>query len=193
MQIANCKLPAEMNWKTLSSEYLFNDLWFKVRKDKCQTPGGKIVEPYYVYEFPTWVTALPITEEGKIVMVKQYRHALGETCLEIPGGCMEDTDKNFEEAIARELLEETGYSFSSYDYLGKISANPSTNNNLMQMFLAKGGKKVAEQQLDGNEEIEVVLLEIGELKQLLKENKIVQAMHVTCILYAFEKLGELSY
>jgi ADP-ribose pyrophosphatase len=182
-----------MNWKILTSEYLFNDLWFKVRKDKCETPGGKIVEPYYVYEFPTWVTALPVTEDGKIVMVKQYRHALGETCFEIPGGCVDDTDKSYEDAIARELKEETGYAFSSYEYLGKISANASTNNNLMQMFLARGGKKVAEQELDGNEEIEVVILGIDELKQLLKENKIIQAMHVTCILYAFEKLGELSY
>ena len=182
-----------MKWKTLSSEYLFNDLWFKVRKDICETPGGKIVDPYYVYEFPTWVTALPVTEDGKIVMVRQYRHALGETCLEIPGGCVDDTDKNFEEAIARELLEETGYTFSSYEYLGKISANPSTNNKLMQMFLARGGQKVAEQKLDSNEEIEIVLLDTGELKQLLKENKIIQAMHVTCIMYALERLNELKY
>ena len=182
-----------MKWKILSSEYLFNDLWFKIRKDKCETPGGKIVDPYYIYEFPAWVSALPVTEDGRIVMVKQYRHALGVTCLEIPGGCVDDTDKNLEEAIARELLEETGYIFSSYEYLGKISANPSTNNNLMHMFLAKGGKKVADQLLDGNEEIEVVILGIDELKQLLKENKIVQAMHVTCILYAFEKLGIIHY
>ena len=108
-------------------------------------------------------------------------------CIEIPGGCVDDTDKDSEEAIARELLEETGYSFSSYEYLGKISPNPSTNTNLLHMFLAKGGKKVAEQALDENEEIEVVLLTIDELKQLLRENKIVQSMHVTCIMYALEK------
>ena len=63
----------------------------------------------------------------------------------------------------------------------------------MHMYLAKGGKKVAGQVLDGNEEIEVVILGIDELKQLLKENKIIQAMHVTCILYAFEKLGIVHY
>ena len=182
-----------MKWKILSSEYLFNDLWFKVRKDKCETPQGKIVDPYYVYEFPTWVTAVAITEDGKIVMVRQYRHALGETCIEIPGGCVDDTDSNLEEAIKRELLEETGYSFSSYEYLGKISANPSTNSNLMHMFLATGGKKVASQELDHNEEIEIELATIEELKQLLRENKIVQAMHVTCIMYALEKMGELKY
>ena len=182
-----------MNWKILSSEYLFNDLWFKVRKDKCITPQGKIVDPYYVYEFPTWVTAVALTEDGKVVLEKQYRHALGETCIEIPGGCVDDTDSSLEDAIKRELLEETGYSFSSYEYLGKISANPSTNSNLMHMFLAKGGKKIASQDLDHNEEIEIDLVSIDELKQLLRENKIVQSMHVTCIMYALEKMGELKY
>ncbi|MBN8673938.1 MAG: NUDIX hydrolase [Chitinophagales bacterium] len=182
-----------MKWKILSSEYLFKDLWFTVRKDRCETPMGKIIDPYYVYEFPTWVAAVPVREDGRIVMVRQYRHALGEVCIELPGGCVDDTDKNPQEAIARELLEETGYSFSSYDYLGKISANPSSNNNLLHMFLARGGKKVAEQQLDANEEIEVVYLTIDELKQLLKENKIIQAMHVSCILYALEKMGKVSW
>jgi 8-oxo-dGTP pyrophosphatase MutT (NUDIX family) len=182
-----------MNWKILSSEYLFNDLWFKVRKDKCITPQGKIVDPYYVYEFPTWVTAVALTEDGKVVLEKQYRHALGETCIEIPGGCVDDTDSSLEEAIKRELLEETGYHFSSYEYLGKISANPSTNSNLMHMYLAKGGRKVASQELDHNEEIEIDLVSIDELKQMLRENKIVQAMHVTCIMYALEKMGELKY
>lgn len=183
----------DLKWKTLSSTYLFNDRWFKVRKEVCETPDGKIVDPYYIYDFPTWVGAVPVTEDSKIVMVRQYRHALGESCIEIPGGCVDDTDSNYEQAIRRELLEETGYAFTSYEYLGKISPNPSTNSNLLYMFLAKGGKKVAEQQLDGNEEIEVLLLSIQELKQLLRENKIVQSMHVTCIMYALERLGEMNY
>lgn len=182
-----------MKWKILSSEYLFSDLWFKVRKDKCETQQGKIVDPYYVYEFPTWVTALALTEDGKVILERQYRHALGEVCIEIPGGCVDDTDLNLEEAIKRELLEETGYSFSSYEYLGKASSNPSTNNNLMHMFLVKGGKKIASQELDHNEEIEIDLVTIEELKQMIRENKIVQSMHVTCILYALEKMGELKY
>jgi ADP-ribose pyrophosphatase len=182
-----------LQWKTLSSKYLFNDPWFKVRKEICETPSGKIVDPYYVYEFPTWVAAVPVTEDGKIIMVRQYRHALGETCIELPGGCVDDSDKNFESAVRRELLEETGYTFSDCDYLGRISPNPSTNSNLLHMFLATGGKKVAEQALDPNEEIEVNLVTVEELKQLLKEQKIVQSMHVTCIMYALGKLGELKY
>ena len=187
------KLRSIMNWKILSSEYLFSDLWFKVRKDVCETPGGKIVNPYYVYEFPTWVTALALTDEGKVILERQYRHALGEVCIEITGGCVDDTDPGLEEAIKRELLEETGYTFDSYEYLGQVSANPSTNNNLMHMFLAKGGKKTSSQQLDHNEEIDIELVSISELKQMIRGNKIVQAMHLTCMLYALERMGELRY
>ena len=182
-----------LKWKILSSEYLFDDLWFKVRKDICESPGGKIINPYYVYEFPEWATAFALTEENKVVMVQQYRHPIGEVCLELPGGCVDDTDKDFQSAIARELLEETGYTFSSYESLGRISANPSTNTNWMHMFLAKGGKKVSAQKLDYNEEIMVELYSIDEVKKLVRENKIVQSMHVTCILYALEKLNELKY
>jgi len=182
-----------MKWKILSSEYLFRDLWFTVRKDKCETPGGKIVDPYYVFEFPTWVTALAISEDNKVIMVRQYRHAIEDICLELPGGCVDNTDKTLQDSVARELLEETGYSFSNYSYLGKISPNPSTNNNWMHMFLATGGIKIKEQELDQNEEIDVELYSMDELKDLLRKNKIVQAMHVTCILYGLKKLKELTY
>jgi ADP-ribose pyrophosphatase len=177
-----------MNWKILSSEYLYKATWFTIRKDVCETPEGKIIDPYYVYEFPTWVSALAITDDNNVVMVRQYRHGIQDTILEVPGGCVDDSDDNFQEAIARELLEETGYEFSDYQYLGKVSPNPSTNNNWMHMFLATGGKKVAKQNLDRNEEIEVVLMSIDELKSLIAKNEIVQALHVCTITYGLDKL-----
>jgi len=182
-----------MNWKILSSEYLFKELWFTVRKDRCEKQDGSTVDPYYVYEFPEWVTAVALTEDGKFIFERQYRHALGITMMEIPGGCVDDEDKSLQDAIARELKEETGYIFSSYEYLGKISANPSTNSNLMHFFLAQGGKKIADQTLDANEEIEVHLLSIDEVKDLLKSNQIIQSMHATALFYALERLGHLKY
>jgi ADP-ribose pyrophosphatase len=182
-----------MKWKIVTSEYLFSDVWFTVRRDKCETPDGKIIDPYYVFEFPTWATALALTDDKKAILVRQYRHAVGEISLELPGGCVDESDANFEQAIARELVEETGYSFVKFDYLGKTSPNPSTNNNWMHMFLATGGKKTREQQLDHNEEIDVELFSIDELKTMVSENKIIQAMHVTCILHGLRKLGEIAF
>ena len=179
-----------MNWKILSSEYLYKASWFTIRKDICETPGGKIIDPYYVYEFPTWVSALAITEDNKVVMVRQYRHGIQETIIEIPGGCVDDSDKDFESAIARELLEETGFAFNNYTYLGKISPNPSTNNNWMHMFLATGGKRVSDQQLDHNEEIEVELIELEDLRKLMEKNEIKQALHLSTIMYGLAKLRQ---
>ena len=182
-----------MNWKTIDSTYLFKDLWFTVRKDTCERPDGKIVSPYYVYEFPTWVTAVALTKEGKFIFEKQYRHALGLTMFEIPGGCVDPDDKTLEMAVARELKEETGYVFETFKYLGKTSANPSTHNNWMHFFLATGGEKTESQQLDDFEDIEVHLLQLEEVKRMLKENQIVQSMHSTALFYALHEMGELSF
>src|SRR5512138_2341120 len=94
-RIPNLDYLAIMKWKTLSSKYLFDDknLWFKVRKEVCQAPDGRIIDPYYVYEFPEWATAVALTEDNKVILVKQYRHAIGEISIELPGGCVDDIHK----------------------------------------------------------------------------------------------------
>ena len=81
-----------MDWKTISSDYLFKDMWFTVRRDTCERPDGKIVTPYYVYEFPDWVCALAFTKDGRVVLERQYRHGIGETAFELPGGCVDKED-----------------------------------------------------------------------------------------------------
>lgn len=186
-------MSSHLDWKIISSEYVYDAAWFTARKDTCQKPDGKIVQNYYVLEFPEWVTALPVTEEGKVLMVKQYRHAIGEVCIELPGGCADDKDANFEAAIKREILEETGYVFDEVHSLGSISANPSTNNNLMHMFVATGGKKVQEQNLDENEEIEIIEVSFEELIQFIEEKKILQSMHLSTIFYALRYLNKIGY
>jgi len=106
---------------------------------------------------------------------------------------VDETDNSLEDAIARELLEETGYRFTSYEYLGKISSNPSTNDNWMHMYLATGCIYEKQQALDHNEEIEIYLMDIEEVKKLLRENLFPQSMHVTTLFYALAKMKALSY
>lgn len=182
----------DLEWKLISSEYISRNTWFTARKDRCRMPSGKIVDPYYVLEFPDWANAVALTETGEVLMIRQYRQAMGETILEIPGGCIEKEDASPEIAMRRELLEETGYEFASVENLGIVSPNASTNSNMTHMFLATGGRKVGEQQLDPNEEIEVLLYSQQEVLKLLAENRIMQSLHVTCLFYAFLRLGLLS-
>ena len=179
-----------LTWKICHSEYIHKGPWATLRSDKCEMPDGRIVDEYYVLEYPNWVNAVAITEDNKVLMVRQYRHAAAIVSLEIPGGVI-DGDEKPEAAMRRELLEETGYEFNDIDPLCTIYANPSTANNHTYCYLAKGGKKVQEQSLDEHEELIVEEYTIAEVKQLLAHNKIAQALHCTSLFYALMKLGEL--
>jgi ADP-ribose pyrophosphatase len=182
---------SELNWKTCSSEYIHKGPWATLRSDKCEMPDGTIVDQYYVLEYPNWANAVALTEDNKIIMVRQYRHAAGIVSLEIPGGVIED-DEHPEAGMRRELLEETGYQFNEVELISTVYANPSTANNKTYCYLAKGGKKVQEQQLDDHEQLVVEEYSIAEVKQLLADNKIAQALHCTGLFYALMKLGELK-
>jgi len=181
-----------MKWKTISSEYLYHDEWLKARKEVCERPDGKIIDPYYILDYATWVCGVALTDDKQVVLIRQYRHALGEVCLEVPGGCVDPKDSSNEEAVRREMAEETGYIFKEAEYLGFCSPNPAANSNLMHMFLLKGGVKNQEQDLDHNEDIEVILYPLDQLLQLVIDRKIHQAMHISAVMLALQKLGKLE-
>ena len=101
-----------------------------------------------------------------------------------------DAGENPETAVARELMEETGYAFSNFEYLGKVAANPGVLNNFTHLFLATGGTKVTNQALDHFEDIEVLLIPVAEVRGMLQRNEFVQALHVCCLQYGFQKLDE---
>ena len=165
----------DRKWKILSTEYLIRRPWLTARRDVAKLPDGRINHEYYVLEYPDWVNIIAITEEGMVVLERQYRHGLGKTCFELPCGVIEEGETPLQ-AAKRELLEETGYSGGEWKQLMTLSPNPATSNNLAHSFLATGVKKVAGQSLDATEDIEVHLKSQDYVRELLENNQILQAL-----------------
>lgn len=171
-------------WKILSTEYLIRRPWLTARRDKVQLPDGRINPEYYVVEYPDWVNVIAITKEGRFVMERQYRHAVGMTCYELPCGVMEEGETTLQ-AAQRELMEETGYGNGTWSELMEITPNPSSMSNFTHCFLAKGVEKITEPHLDATEELEVYLLKEDEVKALLKNDELIQSLMIAPLLKYF--------
>lgn len=174
-------------WQKIASKYLVREKWATLRVDEVKLPDGIVKDDYYVLEYPNWVNAVALTEEGKIIMVRQYRHGADIVSLEIPGGVI-DGDEAPEFAIKRELLEETGYSFKTCKLVAELYPNPATSNNITSTYVLTGGVKTHEQHLDEHEVLNVEEYSLDEVKQLIKENKIAQALHVAALMYGLAEI-----
>jgi ADP-ribose pyrophosphatase len=164
-------------WNVKSTEYLFKEPWFTARKDFLELPNGNNIPEYYVLEYPNWVNVIGITTTGQMIMIKQYRHGIEQVSYEICAGVIDNTDTNPIDAAQRELLEETGYGNGNWVEWMVVSANPATHNNFTHCFLATDLVKIADQNLEPTEMLEVELMPVEAVKQLLLDNKIHQSLH----------------
>jgi len=144
------------HWKILNSKYLYKRNGMAVRVDQCETHNGDIFDPY-VIESKDWVNVIALTKKREVVLVRQYRHGVGEVLLEITAGIMDEEDESPQQTAQRELLEETGYSSEHFIEVGKVYPNPATHTNMTHAFLALDVEKVGQQSLDETEEIEIFL------------------------------------
>lgn len=162
-------------WKILDSEYLLRHQYMTLRKDKVELNNGHIVNDYFVIEKANWINVIAITEEGKFVFERQYRHGARVINYELPAGIIEEGEEPIE-AAKRELLEETGYSGGEWVEYNRAYPNPSSMTNMNYTFLAKGVRKEKEQNLEVTENIEVLFLSIEEVKKLLLSSQVIEGI-----------------
>ena len=158
---------------------------FKVNVEQAVSPRTDKVGEFYTIDTRDWVNIIPITDKGEVVMIKQYRHGSKEITLEIPGGLVDDEAPD--EAAMRELREETGYAGENAGYLGSVNPNPAIFNNLCHTYLVENVRKVTENNLDPDEDIEVVLVPISEVPSLIKESMINHALVINAFYFYFQK------
>lgn len=165
-------------WSIEESEYLFRDPpWLTLRRDKVRLPNGVALDPYYVLEYPDWVNVIAITEEGFIVLIKQYRHGLGEIHYELPAGVCDSEDDNPLLSAKRELLEETGYGGGEWSKWMTLTANPGTHTNRSYTYIAKGVKRIQEPRPEETEDISIHLTHSQDLIDIIDTGKMIQSLH----------------
>ncbi|MEE8104559.1 MAG: NUDIX hydrolase [Planctomycetota bacterium] len=167
-------------WKPLASEVLHDAGIFQLRKDEYEH-GGRPTHSYYVLETRPWINVVPITTDGQLILVRQFRHGIREVTLEVPGGVMDDTDGTPAEAAARELLEETGYRGDPPELLGAVSSNPAILTNRTYCFVARNLERVAELDLDPHEDIVVETRPVAEIPELIRSGAIHHSLSVAAL------------
>ena len=164
-------------WEVLASGHLVRKPWLSVRQDRIRLPGGAIIEDYYILEYPEWVNILPVTEDGRIVLIRQYRHGARAVHYELPAGVCDPGDFDLEATARRELIEETGYGGGRWSLVSSLSANPGTHTNRSHTFLARGVVREREPSPEDTEEIRVRVVTVDELRRILAAGEVLQALH----------------
>lgn len=186
---ANKHTPSSKHWKVLKSELVFDEKWYKLRRDEVELPNGKVMDDYYVSVRPDVVLTFPVTEKGDVIFVRQYKHAAANVFIELPGGVIDDHETNPEEAAKREMLEETGYTSDDVELVAEVIDNPTKDTNKIYFYLARNAYKIADQDLDESESIEVLHVPIQEVESMVLSGQINVSGSVALCLLALRKMG----
>lgn len=171
--------------KTLSSERLYEGRIIRVRRDVVELPGGKQALREVV-EHNGGAGVAAVDDEGRVYLVRQYRHPFGEVTLEVPAGKLE-AGENPDFAIVRELREETGCTADCVEFLGVNYPTPGYCAEKLYLYLATGLHR-GEQQLDEDEYLDVVLMPLGEALEKVYSNEIKDSKTVAALLLADKRL-----
>ena len=158
--------------KTIEKEVVFEGRIITVRKDKAELGDGSIA-PRELVIHSGGVCVVPLTDENKVIMVRQFRYAFGEPLLEIPAGKLEKGEEHRSAAL-RELEEETGAKCTSFEYLGVCYPSVAYLTEKIHMYLARG-LSFGKAHLDEGEFLDVIRVPLDEAVEMVMRGEIPDA------------------
>ena len=164
----------------LSSEMIYQGRVFGLRRDEVVEPSG-VRTTREVITHPGSVVVLPVLPDGRIVMIRQYRHATRQYLWELVAG-RKEPEETPKQGAARELLEETGYRAKRFKVFLDVFPTPGFLEERMYLLLAEG-LTAGKAQPEEDEKIEVRTFKLKELKQMIKSGRLRDAKSIAGILY----------
>ena len=175
--------------KTINSERIYEGKILNLRRDTVRAAGGSVSDREIV-EHNGGVTVAAITDDGKMVMVRQFRKAAEKVVLETPAGKREKGEDPLETA-KRELKEETGYTADKIELLTKFYAAVGYSEEIIHVYLC-AGLTPGETDFDDHEAIEVVEYDLDTLLAMVESGAIEDGKTIVAILMAKNALGRKS-
>lgn len=164
------KKPEELWEEPVSSRLIYDGKILRLFRDEITLPDGKSSSREYNRHVGA-VCVLPLTAEREVICVCQYRYPVGKILLEIPAGKLDAPDEDPEEAVRRELREETGAICDRLTYLGEYLGSPAILDERIHMYLAEG-LTFGETQPDEDEFLETVRIPLSELVELVMKGEL---------------------
>lgn len=178
-----------LSWKTLDRKQIYRaEPWIDLSVEMVQLPDGKIVEDFHQLTLPDFATVFTETEDGKILMLRQYKHGPRKVGLMLPGGIVEPNEDHAD-AVKRELLEETGYRAEGWCFLGSFAINANLGCGNGHIYRASGAIQIQEPDSGDYEEMEILLLDKSQVISAVLEGRIQVMSHVAAIFLALNDIG----
>jgi ADP-ribose pyrophosphatase len=174
------------SWRTLERNYLYRNPWCAFRVDEVLLPNGVTIE-YGVLEGRGFASVVPITEDGKVVLVRQWRQPLSSFTLELPSGAV-DKGEDPREAAERELFEEAGFRAVGLEHLVSIHTSTGRSNEVCHLFWCRAVRDPKGPRPEPTEFIRVVELPLEEALERISDGTITDAATVLGLLWS----GHLS-
>lgn len=169
--------------KTLSSEQIYQGRMIDYVIETVELPNGK-VSTREIVRHSGAVAVMPLTAEGKMVFVEQFRKPIEKTLLEVPAGKIDSTDISPRETGMRELEEETGYQADSFEFVKTFYTTPGFTDEVLHLYKASGlSKQEGPLTLDEDEFLEIKELTFEEAWQAYEDDQIADAKTIMALLY----------
>jgi len=167
--------------KTIKSERIYEGRILNLRKDTVEVTGGK-TSFREIVEHNGGVAIAAVTDDRKMVMVRQFRKAAGKAVLEVPAGKREKGEDTLDTAI-RELKEETGYAAKNIKFLTQFYAAIGYSEEIIYIYLCTG-LTPGETEFDDNEAIDIIEYDLDELYKMALNGEIEDSKTIVAILLA---------
>jgi ADP-ribose pyrophosphatase len=177
----------EQPWTTVSSREVYRNPWTRVREDVVRLPDGHTTI-YGVVEFGECVGALPLSDDGRVLLVRQYRYVQGMATWEMPTGGVK-AGETPEEAARRELLEEGGMHAARLTHLSSYNTSKSVVRETAHLYLAESLSPVQTSAPDDTEFLATAWKPFAEVLEMVLANQIMDSMTVIAVLAAARRLG----